>query len=143
MLTEIEHNKRIGSSILHYRLNYKNLDKKRLGTTQSKLGQKVGVTFQQIQKYEKGTNGVSSHKLIAISKALNVKVIDLIILAYQDIPNMSCLYEEPMETVAEINVKEQLPKDTAYKPLKINEVRSSMTHNIDGTEITNDEKKQN
>ena len=31
--------------------------------------------------------------------------------------------------------KEELPKDTAYKPLKVGEVRSSMTHNIDGTEI--------
>jgi len=125
MLTEIEHNKRIGSSILHYRLNYKNLDKKRLGTTQSKLGQKVGVTFQQIQKYEKGTNGVSSHKLIAISKALNVKVIDLIILAYQDIPNMGCLYEEPMETVGEINIKEKDKHPIVTKELTYNDEKKN------------------
>ena len=31
-----------------------------LGLTQTKVAQAINVTFQQIQKYEKGTNGVSS-----------------------------------------------------------------------------------
>ena len=142
MLTEIEHNKRIGLSILHYRLNYKNLDRKQLGTTQSKLAEKVGVTFQQIQKYEKGANGVSSYRLLLIAKALKINISDIFVRAYKD--NSELLgFCTPFQTIAEIEIKEQLPKDTAYKPIKINEVRSSMTHNIDGTEIINDEKKQN
>ena len=36
-----------------------------LGLTQTKVAQAINVTFQQIQKYEKGTNGVSSNRLNA------------------------------------------------------------------------------
>ena len=39
-----------------------------LGLTQTKVAKAINVTFQQIQKYEKGTNGVSSLKIIAIIK---------------------------------------------------------------------------
>ena len=34
-----------------------------LGLTQTNLGNSIGVTFQQIQKYEKGLNGVSAERL--------------------------------------------------------------------------------
>ena len=34
-----------------------------LGLTQTKVAKAINVTFQQIQKYEKGTNGISSLKL--------------------------------------------------------------------------------
>lgn len=44
------------------------------GLTQSMLGQSVGVTFQQVQKYEKGTNRVGSSRLQAIADALGVSV---------------------------------------------------------------------
>tara|TARA_R100000654_G_scaffold5716_1_gene15744 strand:+ start:7446 stop:7703 length:258 start_codon:yes stop_codon:yes gene_type:complete len=46
-----------------------------LGLTQSNLAESVGVTFQQIQKYEKGTNGVSAERLGAIATALKVNVL--------------------------------------------------------------------
>tara|TARA_B100000214_G_C23898158_1_gene595149 strand:+ start:55 stop:315 length:261 start_codon:yes stop_codon:yes gene_type:complete len=46
-----------------------------LGLTQSKLGERVGVTFQQIQKYEKGTNGVSAERLLKIAETLKVNVL--------------------------------------------------------------------
>ena len=51
------------------------LRRKSLGLTQTKLGESVGVTFQQIQKYEKGTNGVSAEKLLKIAKTLKVNVL--------------------------------------------------------------------
>ena len=35
-----------------------------LGLTQTKVAKAINVTFQQIQKYEKGTNGVSSIRLL-------------------------------------------------------------------------------
>ena len=38
-----------------------------LGLTQTKVAQAINVTFQQIQKYEKGTNGVSSIRLLQLS----------------------------------------------------------------------------
>jgi transcriptional regulator with XRE-family HTH domain len=43
-----------------------------LGMGQPELGEKLGVTFQQIQKYEKGTNRVSAARLFDMCKALDV-----------------------------------------------------------------------
>ena len=45
-----------------------------LGLTQTKVAQAINVTFQQIQKYEKGTNGVSSSRLMQLSQFLNVPI---------------------------------------------------------------------
>jgi transcriptional regulator with XRE-family HTH domain len=44
------------------------------GLTQEGLGEKLGVTFQQIQKYEKGTNRVGSGRLYQIAALLEVPV---------------------------------------------------------------------
>jgi transcriptional regulator with XRE-family HTH domain len=45
-----------------------------LGLTQTKVANAINVTFQQIQKYEKGTNGVSSSRLMQLSSFLKVPV---------------------------------------------------------------------
>ena len=45
-----------------------------LGLTQTKVAQAINVTFQQIQKYEKGTNGVSSNRLMQLSNYLKVPI---------------------------------------------------------------------
>ncbi len=45
-----------------------------LGMSQEKLAEKVGITFQQIQKYEKGTNRISASRLLRFSKILNAPV---------------------------------------------------------------------
>jgi transcriptional regulator with XRE-family HTH domain len=45
-----------------------------LGMSQEKLGESLGITFQQIQKYEKGTNRVGASRLQNISNILNVPV---------------------------------------------------------------------
>ena len=46
-----------------------------LGLTQTKVAQAINVTFQQIQKYEKGTNGISSLRLMQLANFLKVPVI--------------------------------------------------------------------
>ena len=43
-----------------------------LGYSQEKLGDSLGLTFQQVQKYEKGTNRIGASRLQQISRALNV-----------------------------------------------------------------------
>jgi transcriptional regulator with XRE-family HTH domain len=48
--------------------------RKMLGLSQEKLGERLGITFQQIQKYEKGTNRVGASRLQAMSDALEVPV---------------------------------------------------------------------
>ena len=45
-----------------------------LGLTQTNVAQAINVTFQQIQKYEKGTNGVSSIRLLQLSNYLKVPI---------------------------------------------------------------------
>ena len=45
-----------------------------LGMSQEKLGEALGLTFQQIQKYEKGTNRVGASRIQQISEILQVPV---------------------------------------------------------------------
>ncbi len=42
------------------------------GLSQTELGQRIGVTFQQVQKYEKGTNRVGASRLTLIAETLQV-----------------------------------------------------------------------
>ncbi len=45
-----------------------------LGMSQEKLGDALGLTFQQVQKYEKGTNRIGASRLQQISQILQVPV---------------------------------------------------------------------
>ena len=45
-----------------------------LGLSQDKLAETVGLTFQQIQKYEKGANRIGASRLFQLASALNVPV---------------------------------------------------------------------
>ena len=45
-----------------------------LGMSQEKLGDAIGLTFQQVQKYERGTNRIGSSRLWELSKVLDVPV---------------------------------------------------------------------
>ncbi|MDD2868876.1 helix-turn-helix transcriptional regulator [Neomegalonema sp.] len=45
-----------------------------VGMSQEKLGEKLNLTFQQVQKYEKGANRIGSSRLYTIASILNVPV---------------------------------------------------------------------
>ncbi len=45
-----------------------------LGMNQTKLGEALGMSFQQVQKYEKGTNRISAGRLYDLSRVLDVPV---------------------------------------------------------------------
>ena len=45
-----------------------------LGMSQEKLGESLGLTFQQIQKYEKGVNRIGASRLFEVSRVLGVPV---------------------------------------------------------------------
>jgi transcriptional regulator with XRE-family HTH domain len=47
------------------------------GISQTALGTRIGVTFQQVQKYEKGVNRISASKIVEIAHTLGVDVSDL------------------------------------------------------------------
>jgi transcriptional regulator with XRE-family HTH domain len=52
--------------------------------SQTKLGDAIGVTFQQVQKYENGANRIGASNLFRIARALDVDVD--VMFFYQDIP---------------------------------------------------------
>ena len=56
-----------------------------LGLTQTKVAQAINVTFQQIQKYEKGTNGISSLRIMQLGNILKVPVMYF----FEDYPEYS------------------------------------------------------
>ena len=56
----------VGSRIRLRRVN--------LGMSQKQLGTALGLTFQQVQKYERGVNRVSASKLYSLSQTLGVSV---------------------------------------------------------------------
>ena len=64
-----------------------------LGLTQTKVAEAINVTFQQIQKYEKGTNGVSSSRLMQLSNFLKVPITYF----YEDFPSYKA--ESEMESL--------------------------------------------
>jgi transcriptional regulator with XRE-family HTH domain len=47
------------------------------GLSQTSLAQDLGITFQQVQKYENGTNRISASRLFEISRLLGVSVTEL------------------------------------------------------------------
>ena len=70
-----------------------------LGLTQTKVAKAINVTFQQIQKYEKGTNGVSSIRLLQLANYLKVPVNYF----FEDFSEYLINLEKPQEGHMNIN----------------------------------------
>ena len=84
-------NKHLGSRLKLRRLA--------LGLTQTKVAKAINVTFQQIQKYEKGTNGVSSTRLLQLSNYLKVPINYF----FEDFPEYLINIEKSKEGYININ----------------------------------------
>ena len=84
-------NKHLGSRLKLRRLA--------LGLTQTKVAKAINVTFQQIQKYEKGTNGVSSTRLLQLSNYLKVPINYF----FEDFPEYLINIEKSQEGHININ----------------------------------------
>jgi transcriptional regulator with XRE-family HTH domain len=75
-----------------------------LGMSQEKLGEALGLTFQQIQKYEKGTNRIGASRLQQISRTLNVPPA----FFFDGAPSQ----DEPLENGAEHHAVAEPPSST-------------------------------
>ncbi len=74
-----------------------------MGLSQEKLGESLGLTFQQIQKYEKGSNRIGASRLFQIAQVLVVPVQ----FFFEDLPhNLECEEASPgfSESPSEYNV---------------------------------------
>ena len=83
-------NKHLGSKLRIRRLA--------LGLTQTKVAQAINVTFQQIQKYEKGTNGISSLRIMQLANFLKVPVVYF----FEDYP----AYESSMQESGKVEAED-------------------------------------
>jgi transcriptional regulator with XRE-family HTH domain len=77
-MTPADLNKRLGAVIREKRVM--------LGLSQEALGKRIGVTFQQVQKYEKGVNQVVFARLVELAEALDTSVTDLATVAVGEQP---------------------------------------------------------
>ena len=89
---EVNFNKHLGFKLRMRRLA--------LGLTQTKVAQAINVTFQQIQKYEKGTNGISSLRIMQLANFLKVPVVYF----FEDYPGYNTTNEtDKVETAEDLN----------------------------------------
>ena len=95
---ESNFNRHLGSKLRMRRLS--------LGLTQTKVAQAINVTFQQIQKYEKGTNGISSLRIMQLANFLKVPIV----FFFEDFP----LYESSTSTSTSTSTSERTSEDLNY-----------------------------
>ncbi len=86
-LSEVEIDRHVGSRVRSRRTL--------LGLNQTQLGDALGLTFQQVQKYEKGSNRIGASRLYHISKILDVPVSYF----YEDMPKELGRKTLPMKAV--------------------------------------------
>jgi transcriptional regulator with XRE-family HTH domain len=100
-----------------------------LGMSQEKLGEHLGLTFQQIQKYEKGINRIGASRLFDLSNVLGVPVQ----FFYEELPvsdgdGASGFAERPAESYAVefLGSREGLELNKAFARISDARVRRSI-----------------
>ena len=95
--------------------------------SQTKLGESIGVTFQQIQKYENGSNRIGASNLFKMAKALGVEVA----FFYEDMPESAWVTDGSRPP----GVSDQPAGEFEHDPMSSREA-IELTHNF--FRITND-----
>jgi transcriptional regulator with XRE-family HTH domain len=90
------------------------------GMSQGELAGKIGVTFQQVQKYEKGTNRVGASRLSRIAAVLGVSVGEL----FESSENKTAIAKSPFRLLAE---RDALRVLTAFSRTTNPRVRRAIT----------------
>ena len=103
-----------------------------LGMSQTRLADAVGLTFQQIQKYEKGTNRISASRLQEIAKMLQVPVAYF----FEGIPHMSELPKvvasSPDHIFEFLGTHDGLVLAKAFTQIRNGKLRRSIVHLVEG-----------
>jgi len=94
--------------------------RKHRGMSQGELAGKIGVSFQQVQKYEKGTNRVGASRLSCIADVLGVSVGEL----FEPSENKSAAAKSPFRLLAE---RDALRVLTAFSRTTNPRVRRAIT----------------
>ena len=91
------------------------------GISQSDLGKQLGVSFQQVQKYERGSNRVSAPRLEQIAKALDVPIIYF----YEGV-NGNTKGDREVETLLALDTNFSLRLLRAYSAIKSQTVQRKL-----------------
>jgi len=106
------------------------------GLSQSELAERIGVSFQQIQKYEKGSTRISVMRLLQISEALGVK-ITVFFEEGEEIPRVSDFASRytsggaPLTTSQPLN-KEEITLLKLFRRTKNRKVREGILRQLRG-----------
>jgi transcriptional regulator with XRE-family HTH domain len=93
------------------------------GMSQQELGRALGVTFQQVQKYEKGTNRIGAGRLQHIASIQQVSIS----FFFEDAPGQSHILDESCDYVSGfLATPDGLALTKAYMHIKNAKVRQSI-----------------
>jgi transcriptional regulator with XRE-family HTH domain len=95
-----------------------------IGMSQERLGDLLGLTFQQVQKYEKGVNRIGAGRLFEVARILNVPVNFFYEgLATTDQPGMSSAEAAAPPVMEFVSSGEGLQLSLAFMKIKDTKVR--------------------
>ena len=95
-----------------------------VGMSQGKLAEQLGVTFQQVQKYEKGTSRISASRLQTIARVFEVPVG----FFFENMANYSHAEEDPLSDAADATLltRDGVALNKAFVSIKSASVRKSI-----------------
>ena len=112
-----------------------------LGMSQERLGESIGITFQQVQKYEKGVNRIGASRLLQISEILDVPVE----FFFEEAPHIDGrrapgMAEADSETfiLEFLNSREGLELNRAFAKISDPKVRKSVVNLVRSLSATSD-----
>lgn len=114
--------------------------RRELKLTQEQLGEKLGLTFQQVQKYEKGVNRISAGRLFEIAQALGITItyfyegVDELL----DNPRTVSLHEAEHPPSLPVIDTEAMELVTAFQRIGDKSLRRSLLETIRAAAATSD-----
>lgn len=111
--------------------------RRKLRLTQDDLGQRLNLTFQQVQKYEKGVNRISAGRLYEIASILKVKIEYF----YETLPQPGSCDDMGEDTFPRITA-ETLELAAAFQSIRSREIRRAFIKLAQGTAAATGEHSQ-
>ena len=105
--------------------------RRELRLTQEKLGELLNLTFQQVQKYEKGVNRISAGRLYEVASALGVTIDYFYEGARDHLPEgVAAIAETETTDIAPVLSADTLELVAAFQSIKDPAVRTSILTNV-------------